>query len=180
MNIFKNIALFLFVALFAGCANYRTVSVLVLNDKTKAPIVGVSVATVYTPKPFSLASRKQVMGKSRDDGIVFLRANYLKREPTLFGRSESSFAPSYCVDSPRYMNSEIWPSPNDTERILLRKPCESPSKPDITIELAPETDSTGRPPDLCKQPSPLRQLGYDFSAAWKWMTSPFRPARRID
>ena len=180
MNVIKNIALFLLVVLLVGCANYRTVSVQVLDDKTKVPITDVTVATVYTPKPFSFASRKQVMNKSGKDGVVFLRANYLKREPTLFGRSEFSFAPSYCVDSPGYINSEIWPSPNDTERILLRKTGESPSKPDFTIEIEPETDSTGQPSDLCTQPSALRQLGYDFSAAWKWMTSPFRPARRID
>jgi hypothetical protein len=180
MNVIKNIALILLVAFLVGCASYRTVSVQLIDDKTKAPIAGVTVATVYTPKPFSLASRKQAVSKSGKEGVVFLHANYLKREPTLFGRSEFSFAPSFCVDSPGYRNSEIWPSPNDTEGILLRKPSESPSKPDITIELAPETGSTGRPPDLCKQPSALRQLGYDFSAAWKWMTSPFRPARRID
>ncbi|HEX7618665.1 MAG TPA: hypothetical protein VF480_08100, partial [Verrucomicrobiae bacterium] len=75
MNVIKNIALILLVAFLVGCASYRTVSVQLIDDKTKAPIAGVTVATVYTPKPFSLASRKQAVSKSGKEGVVFLHAN---------------------------------------------------------------------------------------------------------
>ena len=167
------------VFLLAGCAENHTVSVLVRND-AKAPLSGVVVTTVYTPKPFSLAFRKQDRATTGRDGIAFLRANYLKREPTLWGRSDSSFVPEYCVDTPGYLSTDFWSSPNDVEQILARGYGGRPSTPEVIIDLTAEPVVTVHPPCLCIQPSVIKQLGYDFGDAWRWLASPFRRAQLID
>jgi hypothetical protein len=163
----------------AGCAEFHTVSILVQNE-TKVPLSGVVVTTVYTPEPFSLAFRKQERATTGHDGIAFLRANYLKREPTLWGRSDSSFVPEYCVDTPGYLSTDFYPSPNDVEHILARGYGGRPSTPDVIINLTAEPVGTVHPPCECAQPSFIKQLGYDFGDAWRWLTSPFRRAQPID
>ena len=172
--------LLLSVFLFTGCANYRTVSILIRDDSTKRPIPGVVVTTYYVPEPFSFAYRKQMRATTDQNGIALLRANYLQHEPTLSGKSEFSFDPSYCVDTPGYMWTSLGPSADDVERLLKRKSDEHPSEPDFILDLTAEPDRANKDPNLCTQQGIIRQLDDDFAYVWKYLTSRFRSAKRID
>jgi hypothetical protein len=175
---------FLTALLFAGCASYRNVAVLVREEKSGKPVIGVEVATVYSPEHFSLAARHQDRGVTDHRGIARLRANYLKHEPTLFGISEYSFEPHFCVGAPGYLKCLLYPSP--TDRISARHPSEVPATADFTIGLKRdrprlERDSTRY--DVCTQDSWFAQFVSDFEVVGKRLASllrlTWRPSRRI-
>jgi hypothetical protein len=151
------------------------VSVLVVSERTRQPIKGIEVATLYVPKPFSLASRRQDKQPTGADGIAVLRANYLKREPTLLGLSEGDFAPMFCVS-------------HDGATTLIMAACEDEPQrsgtnlrkhPVVTFQLSPRSKKRGEgpvpsPSEVCAQRSAGAQLWTDLGAVWLSLSKPFR------
>src|SRR5205823_9882921 len=126
MNALKVAAIIHVAVLFASCASYRTVSVLVRDEKTHMPVIHVTVTTVYNPAPFSIASTRQHRAITDDNGVALLKANHFKREPTLFGRSAFPLVAGYRVNTPGYISFGYSYAPGYIERIADRSRSELP------------------------------------------------------
>ena len=170
-------AFFVFLA-FSGCASYRNVAVFVVREASRVPIAGVTVATVYTPKPFSLAARKQDRAVTNSRGLAFLRANYLRHEPTLFGFSRP-FMPAYCI-SQSFATITLIPGCDETEPIFRQGKTEISS-----VEFSIEDERLIKMPKNifhgvvthgggCTQPARPAQMKSDLLKAWAFIAYPFR------
>jgi hypothetical protein len=157
----------------SGCAHYRDVSVLVVSAKTRKPVAGVEVATLYVPKPFSLASRRQDKQRTGPHGIALLRANYLSREPTLLGLSADEFSPMFCLEEASHTTivAPYGCAPRRLDADLRKHPT-------ATFELTGTPASRGdqriASGETCRQRSWIAQLGIDLGAVWATLISPFQ------
>jgi hypothetical protein len=154
----------------SGCAHYRDVSVLVVSAKTRQPLAGIEVATTYVPKPFSLASRRQDKQPTGEDGIAFLRANHLEREPTLLGLSRDEFSPLFCTVHEGILSLAT----ADVAGALGRSEADLRKDPVVTFEVAEAPKRRADQPvplsEIRAQPSWIAQLGTDLRAVW-WSLS---------
>jgi hypothetical protein len=173
----------LFTSALGGCASYRNVRVLVVNNRTKMPLEGVTITTKYSPKPFSLALRKQASAVTDPTGVAVLRANYLQYEPTLFGIS-GEFRPAYCV-AQSLTTTMVFPSSGALLRSLAGRTLHTY---DITFPISDQrfiklprnvrarahANSGNNRIEACRQRCWLAQLWKDVGEAWTFLTSPFR------
>lgn len=173
---------FVCLALFSssGCAYYRHASVQVVDTETGEPIENAVVATYYVPKPFSLAARNQEIRSTDRSGIALLNINCMSNEPTLFGLSDSSFTPSYCVEAVGYLQTDFYPSPDHTKSLQQRSRSSLPSKPDFVIQLTPDPSAMQRVDWYCKQPGLFAQFLEDCQWLCRQIASPFRSPPQID
>ena len=127
-----------------GCvSSYKHVLVSVVDSTTGTPISGAKVITSYYPhSAFSLASRHTCEAVTGETGKAILSANYLPREPVLFGRSESStFSPSYevVIMNGKYQEqTSIFLSPSTDQELLARPAGFIPTMPDVVVEVTSE------------------------------------------
>jgi len=144
--------------LLSGCSNMRTIKVTLIDSTTKSPVSQATVATGYSPAPYSLASCRQSVAVSGPSGTVEIQANYLDTQPTLYGYTRQQLAPFICVESQDFLYTEYWPALNYERK-------------EIIIELTPRGDEPRHPDDLWIQPTFLRRLGSDIKDSWHRLTS---------
>ena len=145
----------------SACAHVQTVRIRVIDETDKKPVAGAHVATGYVPAAYSLASCSQSGSITNKDGTVELQANYLTRQPTLYGYRNKQLAPFFCVESADYLYVECWPALDDLER-------------DITITVTPRGTEPRNADDMWVQPGFLARIGDDMISSWRKITSVFQ------
>ena len=161
----KNIVLVNLVVgtiLLCGCSSMRPIKVSIIDHTTKLPVRNATVATAYSPAPYSLASCWQDIAVTGTNGRVQLQANYLKTQPTLYGYTKSPLAPFICVESQDYGYIEYFPPLGDEEKIIL-------------IELKPRGKEPRNADDLWIQPNLLRRIGSNIRDSWHRLI--FKPGK---
>jgi hypothetical protein len=128
-----------------GCvSSYKHVMVSVVDSATGAPVSGAKVTTSYfNHSAFSLASRRISEATTDVGGKVLLSANYLPREPILFGRSRDlTFGPYFEVSIKNaFYREQILTSGYGADQalaLLARPPELIPATPDIVVKVTSE------------------------------------------
>ena len=161
----KNIVLVILMVgtvLLCGCSSMRPINVSIIDHSTKLPVRNATVATAYSPAPYSLASCWQDIAVTGPNGRVQLQANYLKTQPTFYGYTKRPLAPSICVESQDYGYVEFFPTLEDDGS-------------NIIIELWPRGKVPRDADDLWIQPNLLRRLGWDIRDSWNQLI--FKPGK---
>lgn len=128
-----------------GCASsYKHVLVSVVDSKTGAPIAGAMVRTDYVKRRFSLASTLKSQAITDAQGHAVVVANYLPREPVLFGRSEDlPFGPNYriSISNDKYEADDfLFPCFTTNEPVFSRSPQVIPTNVDLTEDISSKAD----------------------------------------